>query len=355
MPCCCIALHYIAWKVFSIFLLAHDTFLFVSFGSSFLSSTYITAHPLFRNSPREEKLFALGWKDNCCFYGNSETYMTLPSHSQRREAKDIMNHFRGDEGAAGQLACSNNSATLVCDELEQDSVVFREDLDRFVHLRHHESSAQLSREEDSYLPRSVPQVVLDLPTMLRTRSVTKATNADMSDEHHNHVWNSLEAKRSETLEQLVEHTTEYILPPPCSSSSQHRNNDRSRWSYGRFGLDTSNNQAERNRLVLECLPVLRRIGILERSSEFLEEQQNKMAEQLALDEEGTANASSSSSLRRSTRRVVTRAAAPKQRRQHYFDRLSVTLRRDEADLDTAAVGVLFANQWQSGLSRPKSK
>ena len=279
--------------------------------------------------------------------------MTLPSHSQRREAKHIMNHFRGDEGAAGQLACSNNSTTLVCDELEQDSVVFREDLDRCVHLRHHESSVLLSREEDSYLPRSVPQVVLDLPTMLRTRSVTKATNNNRSDEHHNHVWNSLEAKRSETLKQLIEHTTEYILPPPCSTSSQHRNNDRSRWSYGRFGLDTSNNQADRNRLVLECLPVLRRIGILERSFEFLEEQQKQMSDKLALDEEGTANASSSSSLRRSTRRVVTRAA-PKQRRQHYFDRLSVTLRRDEADLDTAAVGALFANQWQSGSVRPKA-
>jgi hypothetical protein len=280
--------------------------------------------------------------------------MTLPSPSQRIEAKAIMNHFRGDEGAAGQLAC-NNSATLVCDDLEQGSVVFREDLDRFVHLRHHESSAscaQSSREEDSYLPRGVPQLVLDLPDMLRTRSVTKATNHNENEQNHNHVWDSLEAKRSETLEQLVEHTTEYILPPSCSSSSSQHRNDRSKWSYGRFGLDT-NNQADRNRLVLECLPVLRRIGILERSAEFLEEQQKQMAEKLSLnnDEEAADNSTSSSSLRRSTRRVVTRAA-PKQRRQHYFDRLSVTLRRDEADLDTTAVGALFADQWQSGLVRP---
>jgi hypothetical protein len=91
----------------------------------------------------------------------------------------------------------------------------------------------------------------------------------------------------------------------------------------------------------------------ERSAEFLEEQQKQMAEKLSLnnDEEAADNSTSSSSLRRSTRRVVTRAA-PKQRRQHYFDRLSVTLRRDEADLDTTAVGALFADQWQSGLVRP---
>lgn len=301
-----------------------------------------------RDSPREEKLFALGWKDNCCFYGSSETYLTRPSISQRREAKTIMNNFRGDEAAAGQLACASATATsstssttvaaISSDDLEPDSAVFHEDLDRFAH---HEETffGSAARAGDCYIPRGVSRDVLDLPDMLRNGSISNESKGMLAEES-NLVWETLEAHRSDNLNRIVENTTNYILPPR-SSSWQHKT-DRSRWSYGRFSFDT--NQDDRNHLILECLPVLRRIGILERCSEFIHEQQLEAAAQ------GENQEGQSSSLRRSTRRVT--RAAPKQRYYHYFDKVSSTLRRDEADLQTSEVGALFANQWQSGLVRP---
>jgi len=274
--------------------------------------------------------------------------MTLPSISQRREAKTIMNNFRGDEAASGQLACASTTATgtsssaavaaLSSEDLHPDSVIFREDFDQFVH--HQETSGDsAARADDCYLPRSVPQLILDLPDMLRTESMCSGSN-DGPIEEHNVVWDALEAHRSDTLSRIVDLTTNYILPHP-TSSAQHKS-DRSRWSYGRFSLDTNN--GDRCRLVLECLPALRRIGAVERCAEFIHEQQLEAAAN------GENQEGESSSLRRSTRRVT--RAAPKQRFHHYFDKVSTTLRRDEADLQTSEVGALFADQWQSGLVRP---
>ena len=274
--------------------------------------------------------------------------MTLPSLSQRLEAKTIMNYFRGDEVASGQLACpsatsmgtgsSAAAAALLSEDLQPDSAGFREDLDACVHLREALSDSAPG-DDDSYLPRGVSQPVLDLPKMLRTGSIASVLNVD-SMEEENRVWDALEAHRSQNLNKIVEHTSNYILPPLSSSSSWQHKNDRSRWSYGRFGLET--NRYDRNCLILECLPVLRRIGVAERCAEFVHEQQ--LAASTSTEE------SQSTSLRRSTRRVT--RAAPKQRFRHYFDKISATLRRDEADLDTSAVGVLFADQWQSGVIRP---
>ena len=259
-----------------------------------------------------------------------------------------MNNFRGDEAASGQLACASTTATgtsssaavaaLSSEDLHPDSVIFREDFDQFVH--HQETSGDSAvRADDCYLPRSVPQLILDLPDMLRTESMCSGSN-DGPIEEHNVVWDALEAHRSDTLSRIVDLTTNCILPHP-TSSAQHKS-DRSRWSYGRFSLDT--NHGDRRRLVLECLPALRRIGAVERCAEFIHEQQLEAAAN------GENQEGESSSLRRSTRRVT--RAAPKQRFHHYFDKVSTTLRRDEADLQTSEVGALFADQWQSGLVRP---
>ena len=70
--------------------------------------------------------------------------MTLPDRSLRKEATATLNCFRGNEAQAGQLALSSANAggtamaALSTDDLDPDSVVFRDDLDRFVH--HCESS-----------------------------------------------------------------------------------------------------------------------------------------------------------------------------------------------------------------------
>jgi hypothetical protein len=263
------------------------------------------------------------------------------------EAKTAMNYFRGNEVTAGQLACASSNVggasaaavALSSEDLDPGSVVFRDDLDQFVHHRVSSSAFSSSHEDDSHLPRGVPQIVLDLPGMLRTRSSKGGANCDPSEEHQC-VWDSLEARRTENLERLVDHTTEYILPPLSSSSSWQQKNDRSRWAYGRIGTDAKDD-ADRKRLVLECLPFLRRVATVERCAEFVAEQEASAA----------ADPEASSSLRRSTRRATRAAQGP--RRRHYFDKLSVILRRDEADLETSAVGALFADQWESGLVRPR--
>lgn len=263
--------------------------------------------------------------------------MTLPSMSQRREAKTIMNHFRGDEITCGQLACASSTSTgtgssgsagaVVSEDLQLDSPVFREDLDAFVHNKT-ATDDSAPAIEDSYLPRGVSQLVLDLPQMLRTRSTADSIRESKD------VWESLESHRTENLNTILQNTTNYILPP--FSSSSHR----SKWSYGRFGCDK--NLDDRNRLILECLPALRHMAIVERCAEFVHEQQLADAARNETSEE--------SLLRRSSRRVT--RAAPKQRFHHYFDKLSTTLHMDEADIDTSQVGVLFAEQWRSDLVHP---
>ncbi len=258
--------------------------------------------------------------------------MTLPSMSQRKESKTIMNHFRGDESTCGQLACasftsngmgtSGSAVALQSEDLQLDSPVFHEDLDVLIHNK---AAADESTPamEDSYLPRGVSQLVLDLPQLLRRRSTDKTSE---HDKDHNSIWEALEAHRNENLNTILEQATHYILPPISSSSHLFR------WSYGRLGCDK--NLDDRKRLILECLPTLRRMALVERCAEFVHEQQ--LADAARDDNtEGT-------SLRRSSRRVT--RAAPKQRLHHYFDKLSTTLRRDEADLSTSQVGALFAEQ-----------
>jgi len=291
--------------------------------------------------------------------------MTLPDRSLRKEATITLNCFRGNEAQAGQLALSSANAggaamaALSTDDLDPDSVVFRDDLDRFVH--HCESSTfgtssifqrrpvgrpsttkekekdgwASFRDEDSYLPRGTSESIMDLPQMLRTRRVTHSKEAHDDSQL---IWTSLEAQRSETIEKLVDHAISYILPPLATTLSTWKwKNDRSKWSYGRFRLDQRGSHVQR-RLVLECLPTLRRIGALERCAEFVEEQKQQE------DPEET-----SSSLRRSSRRATNAL-----RRHHYFDKLSMTLRRDEADLSSSTVGTMFADQWQSNVTRPYS-
>ena len=302
-------------------------------------------------SPREERLFELGWNDNCYFHGNSETYMTLPSSvsQQHKEANTnphyFMNRFRGDEGAAGQLACSgmSNAAAsnaVSTEDLEED--FSPEDFDRFAHYqqhyrRQHESSScsgGASSEEDSYLPRGVPPAILDLPEILRKSAVFNETATATGslvppsflfrNTHDARFLQSLEDRRAAFRNKLLSQAIDYIVPS---------GNDLAKWSYGRFGF--AHNERDRTLTILECFPALRAIGISETAAEFAE---------LRAREE--ANATKRTSSRRRTTRSSTNSQARGGRasfyRHHYFDKISIALRRDETDRSSSEVAALFA-------------
>ena len=259
--------------------------------------------------------------------------MTLPHISQRRCKEKghtnpyyCMNQFRGDEDAAGQLACSgmSNAATsnaISTEELENNFSV--EDLDRFAHHQQQQESSPscsggASFAEDMYLPRGVSPAILDLPEILRKASST-STNSLPSQSfwsiaRDNQWLQSLETNRAECSQRLLSHAIEYFLP---------WGNDLAKWSYGRFGF--ANNKWDRTHMILECLPILRRIGMLETANEYAF---------LKAREESDATKRTSS--RRRTTRTQCRA-----RRHHYFDKISATLRRDEADRNSSEVGALL--------------
>mmetsp|Transcript_43907 Transcript_43907/g.48884 ORF Transcript_43907/g.48884 Transcript_43907/m.48884 type:complete len:98 (+) Transcript_43907:903-1196(+) len=90
---------------------------------------------------------------------------------------------------------------------------------------------------------------------------------------------------------------------------------------------------------MELMPFLRRISILENAAEF--------AELKAKEENNDENDTNSTGRpRRSSRQTVARPRgwqAKAARRHHYFDKPSLTLRRDEADLNSSEVGNHFVN------------
>ena len=264
-------------------------------------------------SPREDKLFELGWNDNCYFHGNADTYMTLPSISQRRDANIFMNHFRGDEASAGQLAITTATTTAigggaVSPSFDDETNNFsREDFDWYAN----QESCAAASEEDSYLPQYIPPLIKNLPNILRNATGGISISSIHDDD--------MERQKEECYNRLTTQVTYYILPTAW--------NDLARWSYGKFGFNY--NQRDRTNLVLECMPFLRRIGILEKAAEFA-------------DLKATENEEETSTTRRTSTRRTTRRQA-KARRHHYFDKLSLTLRRDEADLNSSDVGTLFAN------------
>ena len=254
--------------------------------------------------------------------------MTLPTMSERKEANFFMNRFRGDESSAGQLAITTTGVggCVSSEELHAAEYFSRDDFDRFANQ---EASLVVgSSEEDSYLPRCIPPAIKDLPNMLRrhvnttgsgsvssSSSSLLSTNANANASHQ--LLLSLERHQVEFCERLMSQAIHYILP------SAVWNNDLAKWSYGRFGL--AYNERDRTNLILECMPFLRRIGILEQAAEFAELK---------------AKESESETRRQSSRRTTRQQA--KARRHHYFDKLSTTLRRDEADLNSSEVGALFA-------------
>ncbi|KAL3908660.1 MAG: hypothetical protein SGILL_008400 [Bacillariaceae sp.] len=153
----------------------------------------------------------------------------------------------------------------------------------------------------SYIPRPIPPIVQAFPKLLREK-------ASITNQWHS-IHRDVSIGRTHTMERLLS-GAQYILPEIF---------ERLAWSYGRFGFCSNKEKAE---LVLELLPTVRRIGLYEKAAEFAELQKGD-------DEAVNSN-------RRTTRRQA------KARRHHYFDKLSVKLRLDQADMNSSELGSLMA-------------
>lgn len=205
-----------------------------------------------------------------------------------KETRVVLDYFRG-KGSVDQ-GIPPAPAALPIDDIE-----CREDFD---YAAHHACNSNM---EDSYLQRPIPPTVQAFPKFLLDNSST--TNHLLSDNR------DFETRQTEKMERL-QTGARYILPEIW---------ERVGWSYGRFGLCSSK---EKRDLVLELLPTLRRIGLYEQAAEFAELQKG---------DDPAANSN-----RRTTRRQA------KARRHHYFDKLSLKLKRDEADMNSSELGSLMA-------------
>lgn len=307
-------------------------------------------------SPREEKLYELGWNENCYFHGNAETYMTLPSFAQRKESNIFMNRFRGDDVSAGQLSAKNSSsavggsgtvggglatATMISSFPDDKTITLsREDFDWYANQ---DAVRAVSIEEDLFLPRFVPTAIRNLPSILRQNIIT---TIEEGTTHKTAVIGSpssslllstppplpasiqddIDYRKEECCNRITQHVSDYILPTKWS--------DRTKWAYGKFGY--APNEYNRTQLVLECMPFLRHIAIIEKAAEFADDIQKVKAK------ENGGTEDNNDGTRRSSRRTTRSRQNVEVRRHHYFDKLSMTLRRNEADLNSNEVGKLFA-------------
>ena len=110
---------------------------------------------LFLRSPHEERLFALGWKDNCYSYGDPDTYMAHPRGTlERRRLNAAMAFSRGKAlvGVDGAHAASEKEGET-------------EDLDELLDELVRRDGAR--PDEDMFLPQPMSSLIQSLPSLLR--------------------------------------------------------------------------------------------------------------------------------------------------------------------------------------------
>lgn len=222
--------------------------------------------------------------------------MTFPSAlKDRRQLNHMMGSLRGTTSV-------DRNVTISPPYLDHSDIETREDLDRFANQQ------ACVFEEDCFLPFQVPPVILCLPYMLRNISMQGACQDSLDS--------LMLCRKKAELSKKAEWLADFILPPLSG---------RANWSYGRFGQHRFGERFQPTdcRTMLELMPFLRRIAVLEQADEYA-----------ALDGGCTEIVSSN---RRTTRRQA------KARRHHYFDKISVKLRRDEADLNSSELGTMLAD------------
>jgi hypothetical protein len=163
-------------------------------------------------------------------------------------------------------------------------------------------------DEDMFLPQPMPSLIQSLPSLLR-----ESRRGGLCQK--NWTSNQLLEKRKLKLSKDLRHWMTYIFPPAVQAKvSCH--------GFGATSVESLLLEDTIDiKLFLEYIPVLRRIGFLERATEY------------ACREKGEEQPT----CRRTTRRQA-RAA-----RHHYFDTLSRQLQLDNADQTSSQIGTLMAN------------
>jgi hypothetical protein len=165
-------------------------------------------------------------------------------------------------------------------------------------------------DEDMYLPQPISPLLQCLPDLLRN-------NRNSDSYHSNWTSNQLLERRKSKMSQKFRLWASCLFDPIPQAKMSCRG----------FVSDTSSNNMvldsnlRNESLVLEYLPILRYIGVLERAADWAF-RENKGEEQ--------------PSHRRTTRRQAKAA------RRHYFDTLSKQLWLDTAELPTSELGSSMA-------------
>lgn len=249
---------------------------------------------LFR--PSEERLYKEGWKETSYFFGDSDTFMTIPtSNRERRLLRATMSSIRG------------TNLYPSCDTGQLDN-----EMDASVVAENCTAMDQRSwSDEDMFLCQNIPASIETLPSLLRK-------NCGTSSGATNDLWEMLEKRRGKKAAECGKHVS-MILTHEVQPRVACRG----------FGSTTMESllfdDTVDSRLALDYLPTLRRIAVVECAAEE-EFYKNK------------ANLDETTSSRRTTRR----SARNQNQRVHYFDKLSKQLQLDLADLNSSTLGSRLA-------------
>lgn len=192
----------------------------------------------FSYRPREDKLFALGWKENCYFFGDADTYVTYPSTSQERQLLRTM-----ESTSRGQWCCEMGAILDPVEEEEEDPL--STDLDELMHQR-----VPLLADDDKFLPQQIPSLIQSLPSLLR---------GEWGESWYKKHWTSnqlLDKRRAKYFQtsSYLAHLIGFREPPS-----------------GLYPLLPDGLDAD---FCLHYLPTLRRIAFSEQDSERFYENQN---------------------------------------------------------------------------------
>ena len=239
--------------------------------------------PFFR--PSEERLFDWGWKENCYFYGNADSFVTA-ARTPRERRTSLMSMFN-DRGMVYPLD-DNDDKTI--DDPDDQSI--SEVVDTGVD------------EEDQFLPPRDTPLVSSLPSLLRSSLGSRASLPSLwSDMRCKHI-KRYKRHRQFELRSMLSYIFHLVGPRlPCSVELLDLQED----------LPSS--------VCTEFLPALRCIAALERNCEI-------MVASTGLQQ---------SAMRRTTRNLS------QGNRPHYFDSFSLQLKNSGFDLSSSEVGIAFAS------------
>ena len=252
---------------------------------------FVSSHSLISFiSPSEERLFTLGWKDDCSFFGCSESYVSnVSALLDRRLLKRTESDVRG-------LSLSSAEDFEPTDDDED-----------------YKGLSFDKCEEDMFLPAPTPTCLLSLPTFLRQACKTIGTSSAL---------NRVEHKMLAHWEKTIHLAADFVFP----SSTNHM---FSRGLSRALDPSVKNRELIDSALFLDYLPLVRCMALHERAAEHVFAQAHAEDPELA---------TTLSNRQRSTRR------SRKLGREHYLEKVSPAFQRQQTNNHESAkqIGSILA-------------